>query len=320
MYLTRCLATLACLLATAAIAEQYPSRPIHLIVPWPPGQNTDVAARLVAERLAIALEQPIVVENRPGAGGLIGTEAAARAAPDGYTLLAASSGPVSIAPNVQSVPFKVATDFQPVCLLLTNPFVLVANPNISAATVAELVKLLRTQPGHYSFSSSGSGATSHLMSVQFNTLARVDAVHVPYKGSPQSVTDVVNGQVAYTIETIPAVKELVRTGRLRALGVTTARRSAAMPEVPPIADTDGFGDYDIPAWVGILAPAGVPRDRVERIAREVRKILEDGGVRERMLALGMEPAASTPDEFASFLQAQNLRFGAIAREARLKPD
>ncbi|HKW39131.1 MAG TPA: tripartite tricarboxylate transporter substrate binding protein [Burkholderiales bacterium] len=309
---------LACALAGSAFAQGYPTHPIKVIVPWPPGQATDVAARMVAERLSPALGQPLVVDNRPGVGGVLGSETAAKSPADGYTLLAGSSGPISISPNVQKVAYEPLRDFAPISLIAVNPFVLVVNPSIPAKNVRELVALLKANPGKYSFASSGSGATSHLMSVLFNSTAGVDAVHVPYKGSSQSITDVVNGQVAYTIETVPAVAGLVKAGKLRALGATSATRAQAMPDVPTIAET--LPGYEMFGWIGLVAPAGTPQPITDRLSAETRKIMQDPEIRQRFLSAGMEPAGNTPAEFAAFMKKQNERYGAIVKQAHIKLD
>ncbi len=316
----RLLALLASVCAGAAVAQDYPNHPIKVLVPWPPGQATDLAARMVSEKLVPALGQPLVVDNRPGAGGVIGSELASKAAPDGYTLLAGSSGPISISPNVQKVPYDPQGDFAPISLLAVNPFVLVVNPSIPANNVRELIALLRANPGKYSFASSGSGATSHLMSVLFNSMAQVNAVHVPYKGSSQSITDVVSGQVAYTIETVPGVISYVQSGRLKALAVSSAKRSEAMPELPTIAEAGGLAGYDMFGWIGLMAPAGTPRELIERLSAETRKVLQDPEIRKRFIALGMEPTGNTPAEFAGFIRRQHERYGAIVKEANVKLD
>ncbi len=308
--------SLAC--AGSALAQGYPNHPIRVLVPWPPGQATDVAARMVAERLAPVLGQPLVTDNRPGAGGVLGSEAAAKSPADGYTLLAGSSGPISISPNVQKVAYDPLKDFAPISLLAVNPFVLVINPSIPAKDLKELIGLLKANPGKYSFASSGSGATSHLMSVLFNMMAGVSAVHVPYKGSSQSITDVVNGQVAYTIETVPAVAGLAKAGKLRAVAVTSAKRAEAMPEVPTIAET--LPGYEMFGWIGLMAPAGTPGAITDRISAETRKIMQDPEIRKRFLAAGMEPAGNTPAEFADFLRKQNERYGSIVKQANVKLD
>jgi tripartite-type tricarboxylate transporter receptor subunit TctC len=316
----RLLAILALTGASAACAQGYPNHPIKVVVPWPPGQATDLAARMVSERLVPMLGQPLVVDNRPGAGGVIGAEAASRTQPDGYTLLAGSSGPISISPNVQKVPYDPMKDFSPISLIAINPFVLVVNPSIPANNVKELIALLKANPGKYSFSSSGSGATSHLMSALFNSMAQVTATHVPYKGSSQSVTDVVNGQVAYTIETVPAILSFVKSGRLRALAVTSARRSTAMPELPTIAEAGGMPAYDMFGWIGFMAPAGMPREISDRLSADIRKVLQDPAIKQHFLALGLEPAGNAPDEFVEFIKTQNARYASVVKQANVRLD
>jgi len=316
----RLLAIFALAGASAAYAQGYPNHPIKVVVPWPPGQATDLAARMVSERLVPMLGQPLVVDNRPGAGGVIGAEAASRTQPDGYTLLAGSSGPISISPNVQKVPYDPMKDFSPISLIAINPFVLVVNPSIPANNVKELIALLKANPGKYSFSSSGSGATSHLMSALFNSMALVTATHVPYKGSSQSVTDVVNGQVAYTIETVPAILSFVKSGRLRALAVTSARRSTAMPELPTIAEAGDLPAYDMFGWIGFMAPAGMPREISDRLSADIRKVLQDPAIKQHFLALGLEPAGNAPDEFAEFIKTQNARYGSVVKQANVRLD
>jgi tripartite-type tricarboxylate transporter receptor subunit TctC len=314
----RLLVLFAFALPGAALAQSYPSHPIRMIVPWPPGQATDVAARMVSEKLSPVLGQPVVVDNRGGAGGVIGCEMAAKSPADGYTLVAGSSGPISISPNVQKVAYDPLKDFAPISLIAVNPFVLVVNPSLPAKNVKELIALLKANPGRYSFASSGSGATSHLMSVLFNSMAGVNAVHVPYKGSSQSITDVVNGQVAYTIETVPAVAGLARAGKLRALAVTSTKRAEAMPELPTIAED--LPGYEMFGWIGVMAPAGTPREITERISAETRKIMQAPEIKKRFLSAGMEPAGNTPGEFAEFLRKQNERYGSIVRQAKVKLD
>ena len=304
--------------AGAAFAQAYPNHPIKLVIPWPPGQATDLAARIVSEKLVPALGQPMIADNKGGAGGTIGSDFASKQPADGYTILAGSSGPISISPNVQKVGYDPAKDFAPISLLAVNSYVLVVNPSVPAKNVPELIALLRANPGKYSFSSSGSGASSHLASVLFNSMANVTAIHVPYKGSSPSVTDLVSGHVAYTMETVPGVISFVKSGRLRALGVSSAKRSTAMPELPTIADD--LPGYEMSGWIGFMAPAGTPSEISGRLSREVRKILEIPEIRERFLALGQEPAGNTPEEYAGFLRRQNDRYAAIVKQAGLKLD
>ena len=316
----RLLAMLLLAGAGAAFAQGYPNRPIHVLVPWPPGQATDLAARMVAEKLVPVLGQPLVIDNRPGAGGTIGAEAVTKLPADGYTLFAGSSGPISISPNVQKVPYDPVRDFSPISLIATNPFVLVANASIPANNVKELIALLRVNPGKYSFSSSGSGATAHLMTVLFNSMANVTATHVPYKGSSQAVTDVVSGQVAYTIETVPAIISFVKSGRLKALAVSSAKRSTSMPELPTIAEAGNLPGYDMFGWIGYMAPAGMPRDISARLSAEIRKVLQDPEIKQRFLALGLEPEGNSPDEFAEFIKNKLARYGSIVKQANVRLD
>jgi tripartite-type tricarboxylate transporter receptor subunit TctC len=306
--------------AGAAFAQAYPNRPIKVVIPWPPGQATDLAARMVSEKLVPALGQPMIADNKGGAGGTIGSDFASKQPADGYTILAGSSGPISISPNVQKVGYDPAKDFAPISLLAINPFVLVVNPSVPANNVKELIALLRANPGKYSFASSGSGATSHLMTVLFNSMAKVEALHVPYKGSSQSVTDVVSGQVAYTIETVPAVASFIKSGRLRALAVSSAKRSSAMPEVPTIAEAGGLEGYDMVGWIGFVAPAGTPKAITDRLSAETRKVLQEPDIQQRFLALGLEPAGNTPAEFADFMRRQNERYGAAVKAGNVKLD
>lgn len=308
--------------AGTAFAQNWPNKPIHVIIPWPPGQATDLAMRMVGEKLAPVLGQPLIMENKPGAGGTLGADQVTKMAPDGYTLLAGSSGPMSIAPNVEKLRYDPRKDFTAISLFAINPFVLVVNPTLPASNLKEFIALLKANPDKYSFSSSGSGATSHLMVALFNSMAGVKAVHVPYKGSTQAVTDVVNGQVAYTVETVPGVLSFVNSGRLKAFAISSARRSSAMPALAPIAEAGNLPGYDMFGWIGLMAPAGLPRDIAARLSAEVQKIMQAPDIRERFIALGLEPAppGSTPEEFGEFVRKQYERYGTAVRQAKIKLD
>jgi tripartite-type tricarboxylate transporter receptor subunit TctC len=310
------LATL--LIAGAAFAQAYPNRPVRIIVPWPPGQATDIAARVVAEKLQQQLGQPFVADNRPGAGGSIGTDAVVKSAPDGYTLLAASAGPVSIMPNLQKIPYEPLKDLAPVSLIALAPFALVTHPSFPANNAREFVALVRANPDKFTFSSSGTGATAHLVSELFNSMAKLKARHVPYKGSAPALADLMGGQISYTLETVASVGGHVKSGRLKAFGVTTARRSAGLPDVPTLAEAADIPGYDIGAWIGYAAPPGTPLEIRNRLAAEVAKAMQAPDLRERYLALGMEPASNTPEQMAGFMREEQARYGTIIRNANIK--
>jgi tripartite-type tricarboxylate transporter receptor subunit TctC len=304
--------------ATAASAQNYPNRPVKVVVPWPPGQATDIAARLVAQKLQESLGQPFVVDNRSGAGGSLGSEVVARSAPDGYTLLASSSGPISIMPNLQKTPYESLKDFAPVSLIALAPFALVTNPNFPAKDAREFVQLVRSNPDKYTFASSGTGATAHLVAELFNSMAQLKARHVPYKGSAPALTDVMNGQVDYTVETVASVVSHVKSGRLKAYGVSFSRRATGMPDVPTLAEAANLPGYDIGAWIGYSAPAGTPRDVLAKLSGEIQKAMQAPDLKERYLALGLETASMTPEEMAAFLRKEQERYGSIIRGANIK--
>jgi tripartite-type tricarboxylate transporter receptor subunit TctC len=307
-------------IAAAAAAQSYPTRPVRVIVPWPPGQATDIAARIVAARLQEQLGQPFVIENKPGAGGAIGTDAVAKAPGDGYTLLAASSGPISIMPNLQKIPYDPLKDLAPVSVTCTNSFALVTRPDFPAANAREFVALLKANPEKYAFSSSGTGATAHLIAELFNSMAGVKARHVPYKGSAPALTDVMNGQIDYTLETVAAVSSHVKSGKLKLLGVTFAKGSSAFPDAPSLAKAADIPNYDIGAWIGYAASPGTPKEITSRLAAEIAKAVRVPEVRDRMLALGLEPTSMTPDEMAVFMRNEQQRYGDIIRNANITID
>ncbi len=306
------------LVAGSAFAQQYPNRAVKVIIPWPPGQATDLAARIVGEKLSQQLGQPFIMENKPGAGGAIGTEMVARAAPDGYTLLAASSGPISIMPNLQKIPYDPLKDLAPVSLIAAAPFALVVPANFPASSAKEFLALVRANPGKYTFASSGTGATAHMFAELFNSMAQLKVLHIPYKGSVPALTDVISGQVAYAVETVAATGGFIKSGKLKTFGVTSARGSAALPGVPALAESADLPGYDCAAWVGYAAPAGTPREIVARLAAEIQKAVQAADLKDRYIALGMDVAFNSPDEMSAYMRREQDRYAQIIRNAGIK--
>jgi tripartite-type tricarboxylate transporter receptor subunit TctC len=306
--------------AVTAGAQSYPSHPVKVIVPWPPGQATDIAARMLALKLQESLGQPFVIDNRPGAGGSLGSAIAATSPADGYTLLAASSGPISIMPSLQKLTYDPLKDFVVIGLITRNPYALVVNPSFPANNAKEFVELLRKNPDKYTFASSGTGATAHLLAELFNSMAGIQARHIPYKGSGPALTDVISGEVNYTIETVASTVGHVRAGRLKALGVSTARRAAALPEVPTLAEAAGLPDYDAAAWIGYAAPAGIPRDVLQKLAGEMRKALQSAELKEKLLNAGLDPVDSTPEEMPAFMRKEQERYAGVIKSANIKAE
>ena len=311
------LAWLFAALPILASAQNYPDHPVRVIVPWPPGQATDIAARVVAERLQASLGQPFVIENKPGAGGSIGTDAAVKSPADGYTLLAASSGPVSIMPSLQKLPYDPLKDLAPISLICRNAYVLVTNPSFPAKNAREFIAALKASPDKYTFASSGTGATAHLFAELFNSTAGIKARHVPYKGTAPAITDVINGEVTYLMETVAATLPHVKSGRLKALAVSTQHRSAALPDVPTLAESTDMKSFDAAAWIGYAAPAGTPPDVLKRLSVEVHKILQEPGMKDKLAQLGLDPAPSSPDEMAGFLRREQDRYAEIVKAANI---
>jgi tripartite-type tricarboxylate transporter receptor subunit TctC len=308
------------LLSTAALAQSYPNRPVKVIVPWPPGQATDIAARMLAAKLQDSMGQAFVIDNRAGAGGAIGTEIAVKSPADGYTILAASSGPVSIMPSLQKLPYEPQKDITLVALITRNPYVLVVNPSFPANNAKEFIARLKASPDKYTFASSGTGATAHLLEELFNSMAGIKARHIPYKGSAPAITDILNGQVDYMVETVASLVSHIRSGRVKALGVSTARRAAALPDVPTLIEAAGLPDYDVAAWIGYAVPSATPREVVARLSAEIQKALQSPDLREKLLNAGLDPVESTPDQLVAFMRKEQERYAAVIKSANIKLD
>ena len=302
-----------------APAAPWPSKPIKFILPFPPGGGTDILGRIVADRLSTQLGQPVVIENRGGAGGNVGAEAAAKSPPDGYTILRAAPS-LAISPSLYSkLNYDALRDLVPVALLGTVPNVLVTNPSVPARTLAEFIALAKAKPGGMNFGSGGSGTSNHLAGELFNLQAGVKLVHVPYKGVNLAMNDVLTGQIQLVVIGIPAAQPFIQAGKLHALAVIAPHRLPALPDVPTAAEA-GLADYDVTTWYGVLAPAGTPRPVVERLNDELVRIMHMPDLQERLAATGTEPRTSTPEEFADYLRQETAKWAKVVRDAGLKAD
>lgn len=304
----------------AQVQGAWPSRPLRMVIPWPPGQSTDVQGRLIAQLLTERLGQTVVPENRPGAGGQIGTNAVAKAAPDGYTLLAASIGPISFQPLVSRTPYSVERDLAPVASYGIAPFMLLVRPDFPATDLRSFLALLRANPGKYSHNSSGVGGAQHLLTALFNAKAGIEALHVPFQGSGPALAALLGGQVDYGIDTPAAALRLVEEGQLRALGITTARPSALVPGIPPIAAAGGPPDYDIGGWNGLMVPAGTPKPIIDRLVAEVQQGLATPALRKHFEAIGVEIEARGPDQFMALLRQLWGTFGALIQQLGIRAE
>jgi tripartite-type tricarboxylate transporter receptor subunit TctC len=304
----------------AAYAQQsYPVRPVRLVVPSSPGGGTDITARIIAPRLGEFLGQQVVVENRPGAGTMIGGEVVARAAPDGYTLLMGIST-LAINPAMyRKVPYDALRDFAPISQVVSLPNILVVHPSLPVKTVKELIAFARARPGQINFASAGVGTNPHLSMELFLSMAGLKMIHVPYKGSGQGVIDLLAGHVSVMTPSIITALSYVRNGRLRALGVTSAKRAAGAPDIPTIAEA-GLPGYEAVQWFGVLAPAGTPREIVTRLHGEIVRVLQVGDVRQRLVQDGAEPVGSTPEEFGAFIRAETAKWAKVARDIGIRPE
>jgi tripartite-type tricarboxylate transporter receptor subunit TctC len=312
------IAAFVALFAESALAQVYPNKPIHLIVPFAAGGGNDNVARLVGKRLADSLGQPVLIDNRPGAGGVVGAELAAKAAPDGYTLFLGGVGSHAINPSLHDkLPYDPIRDFAPVALLAQAPLVLVVHPSVPAGSFPEFVAYARANPGRLNFASNGNGSSSQLAAVMFDSMADVDMVHVPYKGLSPALADLLSGQVQLMFSSVVAILPHIKAGKLRGLAVTGAKRLASMPELPTIAES-GFPGYEASSWYGILAPAGTPREIVAKLNAELSKALEQPEVRSSLLAEGAEPAGGSPERFAAHIRSEKERLGKLIRDAKIR--
>jgi len=305
-----------CLLAAPALAQEYPTRPVRIIVPSPPAGGTDIVGRVLAEHFTKAFGQQFFVENKPGAGNMIGIEAAARSAPDGYTLLMTASTLALNSVLYKKVPYDPVKDFAPITLAATAPNILIVNPALPVRTTAELIALARQKPGALSYGTPGIGTSPHLCMELLKYMAHIDVTHVPYRGTAAAVTDVMSGQIQLAFATALTAKPQVDAGRVRALAVSGPRRVAAMPDVPPVGDA--VPGYEAMQWYGLLAPAGTPARTIERLNAEANKALGSQEMKQRLAADGAEPLGSTPAEFAAFIRRELDKWSKVVDVAKIE--
>ncbi len=313
-------AAVAGVAGVAAAADAFPSRPVKLVVPFPPGGPLDATGRLIAQKLTDAWGVSVVVENKPGAGGNIGADAVAKSPPDGYTIVMGALSTHAVNPSLYAkMPYDAIRDFAPITLLATTPNVLVVNASLPVNSVKELVAYAKANPGKLSFGSGSNGSAGHLAGELFKVDTGTDIVHIPYKGGAPATQALLAGDVQFMFDNLANATPQVKAGKLRALAVTTAQRSKLAPELPTMAEA-GIPGFDISTWFGLMAPAGTPKEVIAKWNADVVKILNSPEMRERMTALGAEPAPDTPAEFAAFIQAENTKYARIVKASGAKVD
>jgi tripartite-type tricarboxylate transporter receptor subunit TctC len=310
---------MTCFIASA-FAETWPARPIRFLVPFAPGGGGDVVGRIIGQRMSEQLGKPLVIDNRAGGGGTLGCEIAAKATPDGYTLLLGNVGPIAVGPALYpKLAYDPVRDFAPVTMIASFPNLLVANPGLPFKSVPELVAYAKARPGKLNFASAGAGTSTHLAGELFKSVAGIDVVHVPYKGGAAAMMDIIAGQVAYYFGTMPSSLPLSKAGKLRALGVTSLKRSDAIPEVPTISES-ALPGYEAVTWWGIFAPARTPREIVNKIHADTVKALQMPDTLDKLAREGVNPAGSTPEQFATMIQDEMVKMAKIVKAANMKID
>jgi tripartite-type tricarboxylate transporter receptor subunit TctC len=310
-----CVLAFSMLIGTAY--AQYPAKAVRMVIPFPPGGATDIVGRVLAQKLSERWGQPVVVENRPGAGGTIGSDAVAKSAPDGYTLLVATTSTHAVGPVLQKLPYDALADFTAITLLAHSPNVLVVSPQLGMATVRELIAAAKAKPGSLSFASSGNGTITHLTGELFKLTAGVDILHVPYKGTALSIPDLAANRVSMLFDNIVSAQPHIRSGAVKPLAVTTAKRAALMPELPTMAES-GLAGFESSAWFGLFAPARLPTDLRTRIHEAAVAALNAADARERLVAAGADPAGDAGDEFVRQIRADMERWAAVVKAANVR--
>lgn len=307
-------------MSAAAYSQQsYPSRPIRLLIPYAPGGPTDIQGRVIGQKMTESWGQQVVVENRTGASGAVAAEAAARAKPDGYTLILITSAHVTLPSLMTKLSYNAVDDFAPVTLVSSTPYVFVAHPSLNVKTVKEVIALLKSRPGQLTFASTSSGGGSHIAGELFKLQAGVDMIHVPYKGSGAAIPDVIGGQVPLMFENIVSVMPYVKAGRLHALAISSSKRSPVMPDLPTVAES-GLPGFDVSNWFAVLAPAGTPPAIVAQLNKEITRILETPDMRARLASQGADPIGSTSDECGKYMRAELAKWAKVIKEAGIKLD
>jgi tripartite-type tricarboxylate transporter receptor subunit TctC len=306
--------------AAPVSGQQYPVRPVRMLIGFPPGGGTDIVGRIVAQKLSENLGQPVVPENRGGATGMVAAELAARAAPDGYTIMMAHISAMSILPWLYpKMAYDTAKDFAPITLAAIGPNLLVVHPSLPVKNTKELIALAKARPGQLHYASPGSGSVQHLSGELFKLQAKVDMLHVPYKGSGQSIVDLIAGHVQLNFDAVPVVIGHARQGRLRALAVTSEKRSALLPDIPTVSEA-GVPGFDMGTWWGLVAPAAVNKDVVAKLYAESIKVLKLPDVRDRLANVGAEPGGNTPEQFGAFIRSESVKYARIVKDANIKID
>jgi tripartite-type tricarboxylate transporter receptor subunit TctC len=314
------IALLATLAAAPAAAQNYPTKPIRILIAQAPGSATDVISRVVGNRLSEGLGQPVVIEARPGAGGVVGTEAAARSAPDGYTLFMANNSTHGSNPAVYAkLPYDAVNDFAPIAFVASVPYVLVVDPSLPAKNVQELIGLAKSRSGKLNYASAGNGSTHHFCGELLKSMSGVDMVHVPYKGSPPAITGLLGGEVQLMFANVADIGSQIRSGKVKPLAVTTAKRAASLPEVPTMAEA-GLPGFEIVSWFGLLAPAGTPAPIVTRLNAETVKVLQREDVQATLGKQGLEVAPGSPEQFAAHIKSEIAKFTKIGKAAGIKAE
>lgn len=300
------------------LAQPYPNKPIRIIVAYTPAGTTDILARALGQKMSLSFSQPVIIDNRPGANGNIGTDVAAKATPDGYTLLLTTAGTHGINPTLyRKLPWKAVKDFAPISLVAMVPNILVVNNSVPVKNVKEFIAHLKANPNKFNYGSPGNGSTGHLSQELFKAMTGTTMQHIPYKGSAGVLADVIGGQIIGTIDNLPVYLPQVKAGKLRALAVSAAKRSPAIPELPTIAES-GVPGYNSGAWFGLVAPAGMPKPIVDKLATETQRILKLPDVSERLSGLGAEPVGDRPEQFAAHIESEIAKWAKVIKEAHVE--